>query len=134
MIIDHIGIACKNINTAKLQYEELGYCVTQQLVYDPSRNLDYLFMANGNYTIELIGIHDATLKSDIDTILAQEKMVGNKMYHICYRTADMNSDIENFKILGYKLIKPPASAIACNNKMVAFMVNVDFGIIELLQI
>lgn len=133
MEIDHLGIACKDIQLAKKQYIKLGYVITKELVTDFTRNLDYIFMKNGSLAIELISKHDFQHKSDIDNILSQERMIGNKMYHVCYISTDLIADIKKFKNQGYKLIRPPSKAIACDNKTVAFLIHIDFGIIELIE-
>lgn len=133
MKIHHIGIACLNIEIAKKQYLDLGFVVSQELITDSSRNLDYIFMKNEDMQIELVAKHLLSEKSDIDTILAQVKMIGNKMYHICFLTNDMMKDIEKYIGLGYKLIKAPSKAVACNNKNIAFLIHFHFGLIELLE-
>ena len=133
MKIDHLGIACKDIQLAKKQYLKLGYVITKELITDFTSNLDYIFMKNGSLAIELIAKHDLKHKSDIDNIVSQEKMIGNNMYHICYVSTDLISDIKNFKSQGYKLIRPPSKAIACDNKRVSFLIHIDFGIIELIE-
>lgn len=133
MKIDHIGIACPDVSKAKAHYERLGFAETQRLVVDQGRNLEYVFMANGDYKIELIASHDKSLKSDIDGILKESKPFGHKIYHVCYLTRDMAADIAKYRGLGYKLIKPPAKAIACGNREVAFLIHFELGIVELLS-
>lgn len=133
MEIDHIGIACENINLAKKQYTDLGFVVSKELITDFSRNLDYIFMKNGSLTIELIAKHETNLKSDIDNIISQKKLIGNKMYHICYVSQNLEKDINEFIKRGYKLIKPPSIAIACDNNIVAFLFHFDHGVVELID-
>ena len=133
MKIDHIGIACKNISQAQKQYEQLGFVIIKDLITDFERNLDYIFMENEGYVIELVAVNDSQRKSDIDTILAQVKLIGYKMYHVCFLTNDMDTSIKKYLTLGYKLIKLPAPAIACDNKCVAFLIHIELGMIELLE-
>ena len=133
MKVDHIGIACKDLLLARQQYEELGFVARGPVVSDLGRNLDYLFLSNGNFCVELIAVHNASVRSDIDTILKQDKIPGNKMYHLCFVTQDMPGDILKFKGVGYKLVKEPLPAIACDDRNVAFMFHPDFGMIEFLD-
>jgi methylmalonyl-CoA/ethylmalonyl-CoA epimerase len=133
MKIDHIGIACLDIQKAKGKYLELGYVVTKDLITDFGRNLDYIFMKMDSITIELICKHDKSKESDIDNIIAQQKIIGNKMYHICYTSSNLEEDINRYKRLGYKLIKSPSVAVACDNKIVAFLIHLEMGIIELIE-
>lgn len=132
MEIDHLGIACVNIHKAKFLYEQLGFVETKKLIVDPDRNLEYIFMRNGVHQIELISSHDKSKKSDVDGILSETKTLGNKIYHVCYLTKDMKADINKYVTLGYKLIKPPSKAIACENREVAFLLHFELGVIELL--
>lgn len=133
MKIDHIGIACSDLRVAEKQYTELGYKVTQGLVSDETRNLDYVFMENNGVIIELVGVMDKSKPTDIDNILKNVKMLGNKMYHTCYLTRKINKDIKKLENLGYTLLKPPRPAIACGNRNIAFLIHFSLGLIELLE-
>jgi hypothetical protein len=133
MEIHHFGIACNDIVKTKNQYEFLGFRINKNLITDYDRNLDYIFLTNNDIQIELIAKHNKELKSDIDIILEQKKIIGNKIYHICYKSHDIVNDVINFENQGYKLIKPPAIAIAADNKRVAFLIHVDIGIVELIE-
>lgn len=133
MKIDHIGIACSDLRVAQKQYTELGYKVTQDLISDETRNLDYIFMENNGVVIELVGVTDKTKASDIDNILKNVKMLGNKMYHTCYLTKNINADIKKYENLGYTLLKVPTPAIACGNRNIAFLIHFSLGLIELLE-
>lgn len=133
MKIHHIGIACNDIRFAEMQYKQLGYKVIKELITDYERNLDFIFLENEGNVIELISKNDLSKKSDIDNVLSQVKMIGNKMYHICYSTNELEADINRLVKLGYKLIKPPSLAVACDNKTVAFLVHINMGIVELIE-
>lgn len=133
MKIHHIGIACKDIYNAKEHYDQLGFHVVQDFITDDERNLDYIFMENNGVLIELVSKHNTEKKSDIDSIVSQLKPIGNKMYHICFSTNNMKKGIDQYIKKGYKLIKAPARAVACNNKNVAFLIHIDFGLIELIE-
>jgi methylmalonyl-CoA/ethylmalonyl-CoA epimerase len=134
MKVHHFGIACNNILKSKGQYEKLGFKVTKELVTDYGRNLDYIFLENSGVLIELIAKHNHEKKCDIDMILEQKKVIGNQVYHICYESSELESDIENLKREGYKLIKPPSTAIAADFKRVVFLIHFNLGIVELIEI
>ena len=133
MKIHHFGIACENIRKSKKHYEELGFQVASELITDSDRNLDYLFLKNGEILIELISKNDSMLRSDIDIILEQKKIVGNKIYHIGYASTNIELDVINLVQQGYKLIKAPSPAIAVDNRRVAFLIHVDLGVVELVE-
>jgi methylmalonyl-CoA/ethylmalonyl-CoA epimerase len=133
MKIHHFGVACSDIIKSKKQYEGLGFVVVKNLTTDYDRNLDYIFLTNEDVKIELIAKHKKEIKSDIDIILEQKKIIGNKIYHICYSSSNIDDDIRILEKEGYKLIKPPTKAIVVDNKKVAFLIHVDIGIIELIE-
>lgn len=133
MRINHIGIACKNLAKSKILYQQLGFVVIKELVTDELRNLDYLFLKNESIVIELIGVSNKSLKSDIDTTLESSRMGCDVIYHTCYESDNLMLDIQKLKNEGFKLIKTPEKAIACNNRLIAFLFHSDIGIIELIH-
>lgn len=134
MLIDHIGIACKDIDIFRKKYEMLGYkpC-SEHVIDDKERNLRYLFMENNGYVIELISELHEGKQSDLGNMLRNERTFNQKMYHICYKVSNINESIKILSQNGLKLIKPPRAAIACNNKQVAFLIDYDLGVIELIE-
>lgn len=133
MKVHHIGIACHDINKSLKAYINLGYQIEQDLVYDSSRNLDYIFIKNESTMIELIGKNNNKYKSDIDNILANSKMGTDSIYHTCYECTNIHEKICTLKKEGFKLIKQQENAIACNNRIVAFLFHQEIGLVELIQ-
>ncbi len=133
MIIDHIGIACKNLEASAKKYLMLGFEAKNPLaIEDLERNCKYLFMENKGYMIELIAILDKNKPSDLGNLLINETF-GQKIYHVCYKSSDLFADIERLCGDGFKLIHPPRAAVACENREVAFLYNIDLGLIELIE-
>jgi len=62
------------------------------------------------------------------------KRYGNAPYHLCYVTDNMQKAIEHLKIFEYRVIVPPAKAVAINNNLVAFLMNPYIGMVELLEV
>ena len=133
MKVHHIGIACHNINESLKTYIDLGYQIEKHLVTDSSRNLDYIFIKNESTIIELIGKSNNKNKSDIDSIIASSKMGSDSIYHICYECVNISLKIEELTSIGFKILKHPKPALACDNRMVAFLFHNQIGMIELIQ-
>jgi methylmalonyl-CoA/ethylmalonyl-CoA epimerase len=133
MKVHHIGIACHDINESLKAYINLGYQIEQDLVSDSSRNLDYIFIKNESTIIELIGKSNNKYKSDIDSIIASSKMGSDSIYHICYECGNILLKIEELTSIGFKILKHPKPALACDNRMVAFLFHNQIGMIELIQ-
>ena len=133
MEIDHIGVICKDLADSVRHYESLGFVISKDRVTDPVRNLDYVFMTNHQYTFELLAKNRDSEPSHIDALLKAKWISGDKLYHVCLLSDDLEKDIEKHKGMGYKLIRPPETAVACENRRVAFMLHHSFGLIEFLE-
>jgi methylmalonyl-CoA/ethylmalonyl-CoA epimerase len=133
MEIDHIGVLCRNLAKSVRHYESLGFVISKERVTDPVRNLDYVFMTNQQYTFELLAKSRESEPSDVDALLTAAWLPGDRLYHTCFLSDDLERDIERQKAMGYKLIRPPEAAVACENRRVAFMLHHSFGLIEFLE-
>lgn len=128
MRIDHIGYAVKNIEKARRDFEALGYKF-EEPIQDIDRNIYIQFGEKDGYRIELV----SPLKkepSPVDTYLST---TGNTPYHICYCSNDLDMEIENLENQGYKVIIPAQVAVAFGGKRVAFMINKNIGMIEIVE-
>lgn len=131
MKIHHVGIAVKSIQKAKEKYEVLGFKVKKEVVTDQERNINILFMINGEEKIELIEIADNKKKSPITKFLSGA--CNNKMYHTCFETENLRNQIIHLQKQGFIIIEKPAEAPACENRRVCFLFSKETGIIELIE-
>ncbi|AYF43044.1 lactoylglutathione lyase [Halobacteriovorax sp. BALOs_7] len=83
--------------------------------------------SNG-HTLELV--EPSRDDSDVKSLISKLK---SNLYHICYLTNDIDSQIEKLNMEGFITIQEPKPAIAFNNKNVAFLYTKETGIIELLE-
>ncbi len=128
MRIDHIGYAVKNIEKAKKAFEALGFTF-DEMVDDPDRNILIQFGENDGYRIELVCPKDEG-ESPADAFL---KKVGPTPYHLCYRSDDLEQDIAVLEKQKFKVIKPPAPAVAFGGKRVVFLMNRALGMMEIVE-
>ena len=138
MVIDHIGYLCADIRKSISSFETLGYRPCSKIFRDDvvnsetargyARNVDICFLENEAYRIELVSPIDET--SDVYQTLKRQ---GEGPYHICYRTDDLEQEIQTLKMDGYMLMKRPAMAIAFGEAKVAFLFKRAVGMIELVE-
>lgn len=127
MRVDHIGYAVKNIDKARKSMEALGY-VFEPIIEDHDRNIFIAFGELDGYRVELVAPMGEG--SPVDMHLSK---IGPTPYHICYRSDDIEGDIERLKENRYKVSIPLAPAIAFNNKRVVFLYSLSVGLIEIVE-
>ena len=129
MKIDHIGYAVKRIDRAIAAFQKLGY-VFEPVVDDTDRNVQLAFGVKNGYRIELVAPLDKRVESPIDQYLSHA--VGMP-YHICYKSKDLDKEVEELKSQGYKVVIEPRPAVAFGNRRVVFMMNIGFGLMEIVE-
>jgi len=110
--LDHIGIAVKSLDAAKI-YEALGLSV-DHVETVASQGVRTAFLSAGDANIELL---EPTPGSTVATFIAKR---GEGIHHICFRVDDIEAHILRLKAQGYRLINetPVPGAHGCR---VAFL-------------
>jgi len=112
--LDHIGIAVKSIDAARVVYEALGLRVDHVETVN-SQKVRTAFLAAGDSTLELLE------PSSADSTIAKfiEKR-GEGIHHICLRVDDLESELARLRERGFRLINeaPVPGAHGCR---VAFL-------------
>ena len=127
MRVDHIGYAVKNIDKAKKPMEVIGY-IFGKTIEDLDRNIYIVFGEMDGYKVELVApINNG---SPVDAHLSK---IGATPYHICYKSKNIEADIENLQKKRFKVSIPLAPAIAFNGKRVVFMYSLSVGLIEIVE-
>jgi methylmalonyl-CoA/ethylmalonyl-CoA epimerase len=111
--LDHIGIAVKSLDAAKV-YETLGLTIDHVETVE-TQKVKTAFLSAGDSQLELLEPTgpDSTVAKFI------EKR-GEGIHHICLRVDDIEAHLENLKAQGYRLINeaPVPGAHGCR---VAFL-------------
>ena len=129
MTIDHIGYAVKRLDRAKRAFEDLGYRFERE-IEDPDRNVLLQFGEKDGLRIELVAPLLKTAPSPVDAYLGK---IGPTPYHICYRTDDLEGEIEALGRKGFRVTVAPAPAVAFRGRRVVFLMNLGLGLIELVE-
>lgn len=130
MKINHIGYAVKRLDRALTALEKLGYAF-EPVIDDLDRNVQLAFGDKDGYRIELVSPLDREKDSPVDQYLSNAM---GTPYHICYESDNFEKDIESLKKEGFKIIIEPREAIAFENKRVVFMMNIGFGLMEIVEV
>lgn len=125
--IHHIGYLVKKMNAAINSFENLGYHIIQETVYDDIRKVDICFLEKDGYCIELV-----SPVSEDSVVYGLLKKYKNNPYHICYETGDFEKDYEYLLSNGFIAIDEPTPAPALQNRKVVFLTSPVIGMIELI--
>lgn len=129
MRIDHIGYAVKDMEKARQSFEQLGYQF-EEIFHDVGRNVKIQFGELDGYRIELISRLDKSKDSPVDSFLIK---LGPTPYHICYKSKNLEKDMELLENNGFRTTIPPMCAMAFGDKRVVFMMNLAVGLIEIVE-
>ena len=111
--LDHIGIAVKSLDAAKI-YEALGLSIEHVETVE-SQGVRTAFLAAGDATIELL--EPTGPQSTVAKFIEKR---GEGIHHICFRVDDIEAHLARLQQQGYRLINetPVPGAHGCR---VAFL-------------
>ena len=127
MKIDHIGYAVRDINKARKTMEAMGY-IFEDPVEDYDRGVFIAFGEMDGYRIELV----APMRegSPVDLHLSK---IGPTPYHICYKSKDIEKDVNELQKQRFRVSVPLAPATAFGGKKVVFLYSLSVGLIEIVE-
>ena len=131
MRVHHIGYLVADIDEAISEFAALGWEIRQPKLYDSARKVYLCFLENSGVVIELVSPSE-----DCKLFTALQRRIGNAPYHVCYFPDDVNgfdAAIESLQNAGYFMTLPPESAVAFGGRRVAFMMNPEIGLVEILE-
>lgn len=126
--VHHIGYLVKKMDAAIRSFENLGYQITQETLYDAIREINICFLEKDGYTIELV-----SPVSETSVAAGLMKKYKNSPYHICYETENFEQDYLNLTSNGFIAIDTPTPAPALDNREVVFLTSAAMGMIELIH-
>ncbi|MDO4483900.1 MAG: VOC family protein [Clostridia bacterium] len=128
MQIHHVGYLVKKLDKAAASMEALGFLPVGEKCHDAGRQADFLFLANGGYTVELVAPEK---ESPLYPLL---KQYTNSPYHLCYECEHLEETIAALAEKKYMLFKAPEAAPAISpTARVAFLMSASAGMIELVE-
>lgn len=130
MRIDHIGYAVRRIDRALSSFKKLGYAF-DPIIDDTNRNVKLAFGVKDGYRIELVAPLDEKQESPVDRYLSN---AAGTPYHICYESDRFDDEVKELKLQGFKVVIEPKPAVAFGGRQVVFMMNIGFGLMEIVEV
>lgn len=130
--VDHIGIACRDINLAISDYERLGFMKSHEEIHEGKhQKVRVQFMHLGDTEIELLEPLD---KNDERNVLSSYlKSPNYKMYHLCYEVDDFDETIIFLKKEGYRKLGESWLDPTHDDRRMLFMYHRRIGLVEIAE-
>lgn len=115
MLIDHIGIAVKDLESAIKTYEAILHTTCDKREFVESEMVETAFFQTGESKVELLG---AT--SDESVIAKYVEKKGEGLHHVAFEVSDIYAELERLKKEGFTILneKPKQGA---DRKLIAFV-------------
>ena len=128
LVFHHVGIITPALEKATEFYRALGYNHSE-IFRDPIQKVRIVLMTQKNGPmVELIEPADQTSPAH-----SWLKRIKAGSYHTCYSTPKIAETIGELELAEFRLISGPDPAVAFGGKRVAFLMNFEIGLIELVE-
>lgn len=128
MKIHHTAYLVKKMMPSLEAFEGLGFVVEKEPKFDHVRNVNIAFLVKDGQRVELV--EPASEESPLYPLLKRYK---NSPYHICFETEDMEEDLKDLEIKGFRMFIDRQTAPCLDGRDVIFLMHPDMGMIELLD-
>jgi methylmalonyl-CoA/ethylmalonyl-CoA epimerase len=126
----HIGVVVKDIARSLDGYiAHLGYEVRSGLIHDPVQTAYVQFLALPGETILL----ELIAPDGPESRLANALRSGGGINHICYSVPSMDEAMAALRERRFVTIHAPQPAVAFNGRPIAWMMNRDHLLVELVE-
>jgi methylmalonyl-CoA/ethylmalonyl-CoA epimerase len=117
MIVDHIAVVVPSLERGILQWRnQFGYDQMTEPVDNSRQKVRVVFMRKaGSVTVKLVQPREES--SPVWKVAAR----GGGLHHVCFRCADLNSEMERLVALGSRVLAPPQPGEAFENGNIAFL-------------
>jgi len=127
--LHHIGILVSDVAMCSEEYVRMGYRICSPVIHDPRQTAYVRFFAmTGNPAyLELVAPDGPT------SLLANALKRGGGIHHLCYSTDDITAALRKFRDHGAIVVSEPVPAVAFHNNRIAWLINRDRALIELVE-
>ena len=126
----HIGVLVKDIASATENYAaNLGYETRSEIFHDPVQTafVRFLGLPSDSVSLELIA------PDGPDSRLANALKKGGGINHICYEVQAIEDAVLLLRDRKYVTIQAPVPAVAFNGRRIAWLMNRDHLLVELVE-
>lgn len=129
MVIDHIGIVTKSLDSSIKQWEStFGYSQYTEIVENTKQQVRIVFMRKKD-SLEIKLIEPSSNSSPIYKFA----MRGGGLHHLCFKSDNLNKSIDFLKSKNCLLVAPPQPGEAFDNNPIAFLLaqnNLNIEVID----
>lgn len=117
MVIDHIGVAVKSLETAIERWkEQFGYQPATEPVVNTRQKVRVVFLEKpGSLPVKLIEPTDPSSPAFAFT------QRGGGLHHLCFRARDLNESLTALQGAGGRVVAPPQPGEAFDDELIAFV-------------
>lgn len=129
MIIDHIGIAVKNVrNSIDYWTRMFGYRQATEIILNVKQKVNVVFLEKENsITIKLFEASEES--SQVSNFIRK----GGGLHHLCFKSQELNSKVIQLKEKGMINLTAPQPGEAFENELIAFLYGRDNLNIEIIE-
>jgi len=129
MIIDHVGVAVRSIESAVARWESVfGYRRATGLVVNTRQKVKVTFLVKeGSLPVKLIE------PSDPDSPIQAFVQRGGGLHHLCFRCESLDAELVRLRELGLRVLTPPQPGEAFEDERIAFVFAGDGVNVELID-
>jgi catechol 2,3-dioxygenase-like lactoylglutathione lyase family enzyme len=130
MKLHHLGVLVENIAASSRSYHEnFGYEIRSEIIHDPLQAAFVRFLAMPAETLYLELISPDGPQSFLQNALKRAPGAN----HICFSTLDLEESLRHLSSAGGMVLRPPVPAVAFRNKRIAWIMDPDCALIELVE-
>ena len=129
MILDHVGVAVRSIESAVARWESVfGYRRMTGLVLNTRQKVRVTFMEKeGSLPVKLIEPSEPT--SPIQAFVQR----GGGLHHLCFRCESLSAELVRLRELGLRVLATPEPGEAFEGEKIAFVFAGDGLNVELID-
>lgn len=130
MKLHHIGIATLNIDATSESYcKPLGFNAVSEKIEDKIQQaiVQFFKLDGGECLIELVQANSE--KSPLFKFAKN----GSKQHHLCFQSSDISADLQKLRESGFFIIREPVPAAAFGGKKIAWAMNSEKSLVELVE-
>lgn len=95
--------------------------------FDPMQNVYVAFVSLNGFDVEFVEPVDET--SPVNQFVKK----GQKLYHLCFETSDIDLALKTARIGGFHCIARPVPAAAFDGRKIAWVFSAVYGLVELVE-
>lgn len=128
--LHHYGILVENIEESSQDYaDNFGYEIRSTLIHDPYQTAYVRFLAMPSEPTYLELVSPDGPQSLLQNALRRSP----GLHHICFSTYSLDTGIHQMSSSGATLVRPPVPAVAFRNRKIAWLMDRNFTLVELVE-